>query len=109
MKHLEANGFTVKVNAASPSMLDKLKKDGKVRLVLKELPILSDESVAAAKLALAANKQGKYFEMHQKLFSEPGTGVALVEYRYDVPFKFTGKIDKLTFQLRPVMEAEAKP
>ena len=37
------------------------------------------------------------------------TGVALVEYRYDVPFKFTGKIDKLTFQLRPVMEAEAKP
>ena len=53
-------------------MLDKLKKDGKVRLVLKELPILSDDSVAAAKLALAANKQGKYFEMHQKLFSEPG-------------------------------------
>jgi len=37
------------------------------------------------------------------------TGVTLVEYRYDVPFKFTGKIDKLTFQLRPVMEAEAKP
>ena len=37
------------------------------------------------------------------------TGVALVEYHYDVPFKFTGKIDKLTFQLRPVMEAEAKP
>ena len=29
-------------------------------------------SVAAAKLALASNKQGKYFEMHQKLFSEPG-------------------------------------
>ena len=46
--------------------------DGKVRLVLKELPILSDDSVAAAKLALASNKQGKYFEMHQKLLSEPG-------------------------------------
>ena len=29
------------------------------------------------------------------------TGVALVEYRYDVPFKFTGKIDKLTFKLEP--------
>lgn len=29
------------------------------------------------------------------------TGVAMVEYRYDVPFKFTGKIDKLTFQLGP--------
>jgi protein-disulfide isomerase len=46
--------------------------DGKVRLVLKELPILSDDSVAAAKLALASNKQGKYFEMHQKLLSQPG-------------------------------------
>ena len=29
------------------------------------------------------------------------TAVALLEYRYDVPFKFTGKIDKLTFQLEP--------
>ncbi|PTE11097.1 arylsulfatase [Mesorhizobium helmanticense] len=28
------------------------------------------------------------------------TGVALVEYRYDAPFKFTGKIDKLTFELK---------
>jgi len=30
------------------------------------------------------------------------SGVALVEYRYDVPFKFTGTIDKLTFNLAPV-------
>ena len=29
------------------------------------------------------------------------TGVALLEYRYDPPFKFTGKIDKLTFKLEP--------
>jgi hypothetical protein len=27
------------------------------------------------------------------------TGVAMVEYRYDSPFKFTGKINKLTFKL----------
>ena len=37
------------------------------------------------------------------------TGVAMVEYRYDVPFKFTGKIDKLTFKLEPEQHAEAKP
>src|SRR6516164_4380678 len=55
-----------------PDVLKLINEDGKVRLVLKDLPILSDDSVAAAKLALAANKQGKYFEMHQKLFSEPG-------------------------------------
>ncbi len=36
------------------------------------------------------------------------TGVALLEYRYDVPFKFTGKIDKLTFKLEPEQDASAK-
>jgi len=46
--------------------------DGKVRLVLKELPIFGEDSEAAAKIALAADKQGKYFEMHQKLFTESG-------------------------------------
>jgi arylsulfatase len=35
------------------------------------------------------------------------TGVALIEYRYDVPFKFTGKINKLTFKLEP--EQSTKP
>jgi arylsulfatase A-like enzyme len=34
------------------------------------------------------------------------TGVALVEYRYDPPFKFTGKIDKLTFKLKPFTKEE---
>ncbi len=29
------------------------------------------------------------------------TGVALLEYRYDAPFQFTGKINKLTFKLEP--------
>ncbi len=36
------------------------------------------------------------------------TGVAMIEYRYDVPFKFTGKINKLTFELREP-EPEAAP
>lgn len=35
------------------------------------------------------------------------TGVALVEHRYDPPFRFTGKIDKLTFELKP--EASTTP
>ncbi len=34
------------------------------------------------------------------------TGVALVEYRYDVPFRFTGKLDKLTFRLQPEVQAK---
>jgi arylsulfatase A-like enzyme len=36
------------------------------------------------------------------------TGVALLEYRYDPPFKFTGKIDRLTFELGPDLASEAK-
>ena len=36
------------------------------------------------------------------------TGVALLEYRYDPPFKFTGKIDRLTFELGPDQATEAK-
>jgi hypothetical protein len=35
------------------------------------------------------------------------TGVAMVEYRYDVPFKFTGKINKLSFDLGPLQYTEA--
>lgn len=36
------------------------------------------------------------------------TGVALVEHRYDPPFKFSGKISKLTFRLEPEQAAGAK-
>jgi arylsulfatase len=36
------------------------------------------------------------------------TGVALVEYRYESPFKFTGKLNKLTFKLEPEKDAKAK-
>ena len=36
------------------------------------------------------------------------TPVAMVEYRYDCPFKFTGKIDKLTFDLGPAQLTAAE-
>ena len=32
---------------------------------------------------------------------DTGTPVSLLEYHYDCPFKFTGTIDKLTFELGP--------
>ncbi len=38
------------------------------------------------------------------------SGVAMIEYRYDPPFKFTGTIDKLTFKLEPFKpEQSAEP
>ena len=36
------------------------------------------------------------------------TGVASMEYRYNVPFKFTGKINKLTIKLEPDSKATSK-
>ncbi len=36
------------------------------------------------------------------------TGVAMLEYRYDAPFKFTGKINKLTFKLGPQRQPAAE-
>jgi protein-disulfide isomerase len=62
-------GFCRKALADVVKLVDN---DNKVRLVLKELPIFGEESESASRVALAAMKQGKYFELHQKLFTEPG-------------------------------------
>jgi arylsulfatase A-like enzyme len=39
--------------------------------------------------------------------SDTRTGVAAIEYRYDTPFKFTGKINKLRFDLGPSQYTES--
>jgi protein-disulfide isomerase len=46
--------------------------DPKIKLVLKELPILSKASEEAARVALAAKKQGKYWEVHRALLTVRG-------------------------------------
>lgn len=48
------------------------KYNGKVRVVFKEMPILSAESEKAALAAIAAGKQGKYIEMHMALMELDG-------------------------------------
>jgi protein-disulfide isomerase len=49
-----------------------LAEDPGVRLVYKEMPILGEESVLAARAALAARGQGKYAEAHERLMAEAG-------------------------------------
>jgi protein-disulfide isomerase len=56
----------------APALVKLTEDDGQVRLVLKELPVLGAESEAVAKVALAAARQGKYFEFYQRLFASPG-------------------------------------
>lgn len=56
----------------APALVKLTETDGQVRLVLKELPVLGADSEAVAKVALAASRQGKYFEFYQRLFASPG-------------------------------------
>ncbi len=46
--------------------------DPKVRVVFKELPILSKGSEEASHVALAARKQGKYWEIHRAMLEAKG-------------------------------------
>ena len=49
-----------------------VESDPKVRVVFKELPILSKGSVEAARVSLAARIQGKYWELHRALLKARG-------------------------------------
>jgi protein-disulfide isomerase len=46
--------------------------DKRVKVVLKELPIFGRDSEAAARVAMAAKKQGKYWEVHRALLEHKG-------------------------------------
>lgn len=56
----------------SETLFDVIKADGKVRLIVKELPVLGPQSVFAAKAALAAQKQQKFEPLHRKLMRAKG-------------------------------------
>jgi protein-disulfide isomerase len=43
-----------------------------VRIVLKEFPILSEESMEASRAAIAAMPQGRYWQFHQRLMAFRG-------------------------------------
>lgn len=49
-----------------------LETDKEVKVLFKEFPIFGPDSEYAAKAALAANLQGKYWELHKALFSVEG-------------------------------------
>ena len=61
---------------AMADMLDLMKSDPKLKVVLKEFPVLSEGSVEAAKVAVAVRMQDpggeKYLDFHQKLLGGRG-------------------------------------
>ncbi len=54
------------------SLKQSMAEDGKIKMVMKEYPILGPDSVYAAKASVAASKQGKYEEFHFGLLLAPG-------------------------------------
>jgi protein-disulfide isomerase len=55
-----------------PEVQKLIQDDKKVRFVFKELPILSKGSEEAARVALAAKRQEKYWEFHQAMLGSKG-------------------------------------
>lgn len=51
----------------APELRQVVQDDGKVRLVLKDWPILSEVSVVASRMALASKYQDKYIQAHDAL------------------------------------------
>lgn len=58
-------------HAAMQWVIDLTRTRRDIRVVFKELPILSDASMEAARAALAARPQGRYLQFHQALMSFP--------------------------------------
>ena len=73
------------------SMIGLLKSDKNVRVIWKELPILGPASRFAARAAMAAKKQGKYFDLHAALMSARGrlTEQKVMDAAKDVGLKVT--------------------
>jgi protein-disulfide isomerase len=70
-----------------PELRQVVQDDGKVRLVLKDWPILGPVSVTAARMALACKYQDKYAQAHDALF---GVSSRLTEPRINELLKDAG-------------------
>jgi len=60
----------------SATHLERLvRTDGRIKLIYKDWPILTETSIIGAQLALGAKYQGKYLEVHHALMNIPGYGI----------------------------------
>jgi protein-disulfide isomerase len=63
---------------ARPEVLKLIETDKNIRVVVKEFPILGKDSELASRAALAAKKQGKYWDMHLAMMAEPSIDEATI-------------------------------
>lgn len=67
---VEYSDFACPYCKQTTAAIDRLlKEDKNIKVVFRELPILSEASNTAALMALAAAKQGKYYTFHKTMFA----------------------------------------
>ena len=86
--------------SSNPHIDRLLKEDKGLRVVYRELPILGPESVAAARLSLAASKAGRFRQFYDALFAAGRPGPETIA----VATRAAG----LTTPVQPSPEAEAE-
>ncbi|HZB69318.1 MAG TPA: DsbA family protein [Sphingomicrobium sp.] len=86
--------------SSNPHIDQLLKEDKGLRVVYRELPILGPESVAAARLSLAASKAGRFNQFYDALFAAGRPGPET--------FAIATRAAGLTTPIQPSAEAEAE-
>ena len=86
--------------SSNPHVDQLLKEDKGLRIVYRELPILGPESVAAARLSLAASQAGRFNQFYHALFAAGRPGPETIA----IATKAAG----LTTPVEPSAEAEAE-
>lgn len=87
--------------AAEPRLKELVKRDGNIKFVVKDFPILSAVSVVASKAALAADLQGKHEVIHNALMDHRG------QLDEDRVFKIAGTVGLDVAKLREDMQSPA--
>ena len=94
---------------AQATVKQLLATDKKVRFVFKEFPILGPTSLTGAQYAVAAGKQGKFVEFHDKLMEshDPVTEDELLKFADDLKLnKDKLKADAASADIKAIIDAD---
>lgn len=83
-----------------PDLMKTVADDGNIRLVMKEFPILGDQSVLASRAVMASVNQGKYNEFHAVMMQSRGS------LTLDRIMKYAESVGLDTLQLAKDMKSE---
>ena len=105
-----------------PALEALLGEDRKLRFVYKEFPVLGPDSVTAARVALAARKQGKYDAFHRQMMALKGqinesaifgvassVGLDIDRVKRDMAAPEIGRMLKNTLDLAEALQIKGTP